>query len=644
MPILRIANQVKGLIPVLDPRQVKDIFVIDGKNFLVDAEGPYSAFGMRWANRQQVFDTRNLCTFEVGDEVFVFTNSCVLGYDKVADVYYPLFTFDFANGDFPWTYALVGGVHYFARQNVGVVYYNPSTEYWGIATGTLLPTTPYSVAEAGGRLVVLGADYIAWSNIDDGLDLEPDPSTGTGAQALSIIGGSPLGVYKTIDGFLVYTTKGILKGTLTGTVIPYRFDGIAGEEFVPVSPYCITIGYNNYHYLLTPSGICRTIGKVPETWQPVMGEYFTKKLFPFADLSNAGLFRLSFSRKMRLLFISLSETGTAFEYTKAFVCYMPKEEWGVCNHQHVCCGVVPIQRPSTGGFNYGYFNYNGIAFYASEYQYSEIPPDETDGFYKTLEHTYIAFIDGTGTAEFVTFGEMYSEDPAQYPEVAGIYVKEFGDEYISPDTLEADAETAVATIGLDLLYGSGVVDFLTEPNAVVDFNAIPDSSFETTGVGGFGMEAAFSSLVGSTYLPLNSYIDVGLLRFNESQYPDELNGFDFIHVGTDDVPGEHVVTDFLTEADLVVDFLTAADLIVDLGDSPAFETSYGISVRGTLDGTNVFEENERVPDLVVDDGGMKLYSVYNVGLYHRIKLTALEENESFHLKLLEVSGSLNGRV
>ena len=72
---MTLTRQIRGLLSALDRRQPVDKFVLDGQNFLVDAEGPFAAFSSELITAAQIRNPENADTFRVGDEIFLFTRS-----------------------------------------------------------------------------------------------------------------------------------------------------------------------------------------------------------------------------------------------------------------------------------------------------------------------------------------------------------------------------------------------------------------------------------------------------------------------------------------------------------------------------------------------------------------------------------------
>ena len=49
-------------------------------------------------------------------------------------------------------------------------------------------------------------------------DLVPSLTTGAGSQGIGIVGGEPYTLATTLQGFFVFTSRGIVKATFTGAV------------------------------------------------------------------------------------------------------------------------------------------------------------------------------------------------------------------------------------------------------------------------------------------------------------------------------------------------------------------------------------------------------------------------------------------
>ncbi len=373
---MTLIRQFRGALPALDRRQPVDKFVVDGQNFLVDAEGPFAAFSTELITTTQIRNPEAADTFRVGDDIFLFTADAVLKFDTSSEINFPIFTFPLNNTNFPWSQAVVGGIHFFAKKGSNVFSYNPLTDIWVNVTANVV-IIPHAVTKAGGRLVIMGIDDVQWSAIDNGVDLLTDIEKGIGIQSLAIVGGGdPLAVLPTFDGFITYTSTGSMKSELVDSINPFRhFPLTADPGVIPLSPYTVIEAANNEHISLSKIGFHITIGKVPEPFQPLMSEFFRRQILPFFDLTNSTLIKLTFNSDRQWLIVSLAESEKEFNYTLAYVLYVPRDEWGRFNRPHVGFGELSINEGQFKGFNFGFFCAAGCLHRFIEFPHVEAHPD-----------------------------------------------------------------------------------------------------------------------------------------------------------------------------------------------------------------------------------------------------------------------------
>jgi len=112
---------------------------------------------------------------------------------------------------------------------------------------TRLPYTPLRVESAGMRLILGTNDTVSWSSITDPLDFSSTGS-GAGSQAINVLGayGELQALGKSPDGFVIYTTRGILVAANTSNAkIPFSFQTSLLPGYVLMSPYgqCSSAGF-----------------------------------------------------------------------------------------------------------------------------------------------------------------------------------------------------------------------------------------------------------------------------------------------------------------------------------------------------------------------------------------------------------------
>lgn len=630
---MTLIRQIKGVIPALDRRQPVDKFVLTGRNFLVDAEGPFAAFSSELITVSQIRNPEAAETFRVGNEIFLFTADAVLQFDANSELYYPIFTFPLNNTAFPWSQATVGGVHYFVKQNSNIFRYNPFTDTWTTVTAGVI-TTPHAVTRAGGRLVVLGVNDVQWSAIDDGTDLATDIEKGIGIQSLAIVGGgNPLAVLPTFDGFITYTSTGSMKSELVDAINPFRHFPLTGDAgLIPISPYTVIEVANNEHVFLSKVGFHITTGKVPEPFQALMSEFFRRQILPLFDLTNPTLIRLTFNTDRQWFIVSLAESEQAFNYTIAYVLYLPRDEWGLFNRSHVGFGELLLNVGPFGGFNFGFFCASGCLHRFIDFPHIQAHPDGEAGVKLPTN--------------FHHFHENFTP-PARSED--GVII------FTSLVQLETFDETVFTVIGTDLYEFTEINSF---PSPATPDDISQDSTL-TSFINDLSMQSSLLEMgwrqVTPNFVSIDSFIDVGLFRVNtQEDKVDEFSLVTDVIIGMLDSPTGQVLEDWLTFTPGIEEDWLNDDLVnEDWGVGIFSGTVYTASIIGSLDGYvqyqdqfSILEERTDIVDDELDEttGRARYFTSYNNGTYHIIRIEALQLDESFHLKTIDITPVSAGRV
>lgn len=630
---MTLIRQIRGLLSTLDRRQPVDKFVLDGQNFLVDAEGPFAAFSSELITASQIRNPENSATFRVGNVIFLFTADAVLKFDTLSELYYPVFTFILNTTSFPWSQAVVGGVHYFTKKNSDIFRYNPFTDTWTTVTANVI-TTPHAVTKAGGRLIIMGINDVQWSAIDNGSDLLTDIEKGIGIQSLAIVGGGdPLAVLPTFDGFITYTSTGSMKSELVDAINPFRHFPLTGDAgLIPLSPYTVIEVANNEHVLLSKIGFYITVGKVPEPFQALMSEFFRRQVLPLFDLTNVTIIRLTFNSDRQWFIVSLAESEKAFNYTIAYVLYIPRDEWGLFNRNHVGFGELSISEGQFKGFNFGFLCAAGCLHKFVDFPHIEAHPDLADG--------------NKLPGNFHHFHDNFTPPPRSED---GVII------FTSLAQTETFDEDVFTTIGTDLFE---FVEVESHPSPQTpDITSQPSTA--TAFINDLSMQASIVEVMWQQAVPafqsMNSFIDVGLFRVQtQEDVVDEFTLVNDVVLGMLDSPSGQEEEDWLTftpdiEEDWLVDNLEDEDWGVGIFSG----TVYKASIIGSLDGYNqyqdqfeIMEERIDLVDATLDEttGRARYFTCYNNGTYHIIRIEALELDESFHLKTIDITPVPAGRV
>lgn len=603
---------IKGLQLAIDRKKAQEPFVVDGKNFYMDIDGPVSGFGKGAILTDAIADPAYLQSFDIEGEAYLFTSTAILQYDKFSTQFIPVLTFPTFTLVRPWSTTIVGGLYYFAREEAGLIQFNSTTGQWRNITGAFVPNGIVSITISASRLIILADGIVAWSAIDNGEDLEHSSTTGAGSQSLNIVGrGAALAVHKTPNGYLSFTASGILISTSISGINPFHHK-VLSTNHIALNGYCVLDIGGDEHIILTKKGLYSTKGELPALWQPLMSEYLHKVVLNDIDLDLDAIVRLSHAPERLWIMVSVSEQEISGVYNKAFILNERSgTEWGVFNQSHsafidVKFALVGIHK----GFHFGFadaageiFRFTGDAFdsllpqavwnyelkqevptYPARYQDETIvfPSVLTSIGYDDSDYTYV----GTYDTEAV-FEEAYNED----------------DLVLAEETATDDGVNVVFTVQTAMTSGIILVHA-----AVVDL----------------------------VKAPLDSYCTIGPFRITEQKSPNEISELNEVSLGMLDSGIDESRDDWFLDyqTDFFIDYLTATGE-EDWGLAPVFQTDYDLSLLGTLDAYSVWNEQLVSPEITYAEGRFRTYSAHNLGRYHLIKISAEELNKSFALKTLE---------
>ena len=618
------ATRIRGFRPGLDVKQLPEVSVLNGQNFLLDAKGPFSTFGSVGVTGCAVRQAEYLESYKIDTFMIIMYLGLAFKYDANAAILYPVFSFT-DNGDlFPWSHAAVGTEHYFCRKGVGVIRFDPVVNEWEVLTHASLPSGPVGVAESGGRLIIQGTDRVSYSAIGDGTDLTPSVSTGAGFQLLveHTGGGDPLGVFAVDDGFISFTKRGIMKSEVISGAAAFRHYNLTKEQaVVPLSQYAIVdLQESGGIVFLGKGGFFATRGERPAAWQPLMSEFFRQILGQF-DLSNPSLINLSHSEDKQWFFVSLAENEQPFLYPISYVMYIPLEEWGIFNRVHKSLGQYNFADIDQG-FNFGYSDFNGnLRRFVDDALVQATPDLNTDYCYNEIPtiDAHYEVISSVQTAVFPTMAIFDIYPPEDFTEGAGVYTFTAGREFNSPADFPAIDESsqngATNIFECDLQMAAGIKLWEVR-KTVLDNESI------------------------------DSYIDVGLFRFSESQAPDEFSILVKVATHTEQLAVGGEQEDWLTfSPETTEDWATfSPETAEDWGEGIGGVADFDVDAIGTLDGEDQWEDQLEALTIATQDGGTRQYAAYNAGVYSFVKIKALNQNQNFHLHSLEVSGIMGGRL
>lgn len=504
----QVHKAIDGLYPAIDRKKVGKAFVADGKNFIVDLDGPKSAFGYQQPWHEFV-ESSYMQSFPVGVDIFYFARDPeelkvqVSTLDWQHQQIFNLGTFvstDLTRPklNLPWTHALVGTYHYFANRTWGVLRYDAINNNWEDVTTTIGVDKIFYICESDGRLIALAEGLVAWSAIEDGMDFTPAIATGAGFQGLSIIGSLEqdadyLGLQKISNGFLSFTSKGVLRSQIIDSISPFRH--ITGEsQEVPLTPWCVTKISNADVVILTRHGLYKSSTGIFEPWQPLMNEYLKQALIPPLQSLDNGFISIYYSRARDEFYASFATSQVEGNYTVTYTLYLVSEQWGVMNRVHK--GFVFIDPTSRGvDFQQAYISLDGTINWLDD---SSVPlvvePQNAHAVYVRYKQEYpVLSIEGVHVMPTACRGHGFSY--AQFPNTSGFFEESGIFELVK--TTEVADEHAVT---------EGAVYIM--PTAVTANSALLRIS---------------QTLQSPTQLPMDSFIQVGLFRFTDESVNDQFS-------------------------------------------------------------------------------------------------------------------------
>lgn len=635
---------IKGLVPALEPKEMQQPFVVDGRNFAMDFEGPYSAFSHMVSSYTPLDSPELVQTLQVESETYICTSSGIYGYDVVNMSYYPKYLFPAVSTKYPWSMAQVGGFYYFCRRDVGVIQHDYTNRKWVVVSSPYLPNNPAYITNSYGRLIVLGDNAVVWSSLDNGLDFVTSLETGAGYQGLSIVRGTPLGIREIANGFLTFTSQGIMISEFIGTAAVFQHRKLTTTDQL-LNPFCLVTTSELTHVFLTRQGFRVTDGKVPDVFEPLFNQFLFRKVFPNFEILNQTMFRMFYSQERQSFFLSIASSAYPTKYSKAYVFNTTRQEWGSFDENHYGIGEFYFGSGPYAGYNLGYIDFDGFSHYMTgALPYKEVVPDINDNIiiYRKPTETETHFAEGVciATSRF----HMTAVDEQgfkNYP--SGLYTVAYTSTGYSPAVMPAPVGTVFVgwadwntdTSGdEDWLLVTGAEDWLDGEECAISYGAM-------------GMQ---SNVVSRSFAPidkqltaLDSYVTVGVFRFIENKFPDEVNILTNVAVGMYGNNGTATNEDWNTFSPTVAeDYAGSNGLSEDWGFSYPSNLSYSMSVLGSFDG--VAYDYVETPALVQDKNSVEYYSCYTSGIYHAVTFSANNLFEYIHLKHLELSGFISGRL
>lgn len=603
--------------PALDPRTENGIVVVDGENFLFDVDGPKSAFATRLGNwdRFAADNRANWQEFLVEDEFFYGTPTGLMRINPVSK--YPEMVLSIpitaqSRQYWPWSYAKIGNIYYFAQFDIGLWQYNQETAMWTLVT--LYFQSVRFICESYGRLLVLSDTAVYWSSLDDGTDFAPSLTTGAGFQSLSLLSRNAFRIDAVVDGVIISTDRGWLKGQFVSASYVFRWYVIshAVESFTPNSVVNIRdlglIGMDAH------GGFFLTTDGKPQAWEPEMGAYLKERFFKKLNKKLFGLIQLKYSHGSKLLFVSFAPNNREGFYQNTFVYSLLSGKWGRFSRPHR--GIFELTSATITDNLPAYMKPDGyIHVLDGDVNCETLPAVPTvlaDVAYRRISDPLLLSISGVYTgSSYIEFADIELE---LFPPVlmSGLYA-------ITERTFfedDVDTEEAEFVVGTPYI---GISTFIFDDVGGVQF---------------------FLRAYQLPQISMNSSLDIGPIRFAGQKTALETSTITEIAIGLHQ-----------TSEDTIEDWNTAEgeeDWNTDTG-----EADWGFKTRA--------DDNFDLVNVQMDDGishqlqgeefvpvRSNLGSVLTYapegwsGVYHKLRLRAFETDQGFSLKTLDLTGLLTG--
>lgn len=375
MGLVTYSTDVATYVPGRDPRKCKQISVLDGANFIIDYEGPRAAYeniywhtsGFSKLMRQHVTELR------CNDQLFFGTSDGIYYRDETSHILYRLFDVTLENVHWPWSVAYVGRKYYFAQYEIGLWEYDPANGDIRHVKTPVYDRTRW-VCACNGRLVYLTSTEVSWSGQDDGSSLTPSLATGAGSQLTSLLGGVPYRVDPVVDGVVVATSQGLIKGTMVDETYVFAWR-VVSRELRLMSPSCAVVVpdagiiYADEHglrYLADTATGESTVSL--QKWEEEVSDAFRNDFLKTPRVKTPGNMLMHYSYAESTIFVALSTGGPVGFFTKAYAYFVPSGKWGVLSANFTGLFDLPDEN---GQFRGGFLDASGECRRFADLHWSE---------------------------------------------------------------------------------------------------------------------------------------------------------------------------------------------------------------------------------------------------------------------------------
>lgn len=613
--------------PDIDPRRVEKPQIIAGANFIDDIDGPRSAFASSLSNWNfwDAATRGKITSLHIAGGTLYGTQTGVWKINPITGLAEILLAIPTVKEFWPWTIALVGTLYYIAQYNIGLWQYDPVAETLAKIDTPVGDNVSY-VAASYGRLIFLGPTVVGISALDDGTDLTPDLATAAGAQPLSMVGGTAYRIEPIPDGFLVYQSEGIMKGTFTQQAYVFAYTKMteAIKIFSPNAgvyiPRVGALSLDNSGFNLTREFNYTDLG-IPQPWEIVMGDYVKKNIFATLDENLIGTVSMYYSTTSQLLFINFSSSTLEGVMSTGFVYSVINKKWGSFDHQNT--GVFEIFDPGTNTYSTGYIGLDGFMREFEETDFSEdLPPSP----YGIIDYLY---------------RPLQTDELVRTTDIGGVFVQEVFTSINGSDN-NPNAYASLTASGLYEInftpYSDTVDDWGDDPEAIIGpvISVFTDISIYISGA-----VEIFAIPYTIPQIGIASFLQVGPCRFSDQVKALETSSIETVMIGASAVAGFIETEDWLLDAPSE-DWLSDEGM-EDWGSGTANPSNYDLVLRDTNDAFNMMVQGDEDLYTFIDLGAAKVFKPIGYSaIWHTFTLNCTEPGQSFAVKTLDIEGFLTG--
>lgn len=636
-----VSLMINGYNPAYDRKQLEDLTIVDGKNFAPTLQGYKSNFGSSAISfdrlPKEIMQNSNL--FLKLDRLFMVNNFGVLKYDETNEKWYYIIKLGSKlYNDYPWSSAVVGGDIYFCRLGAGLWRYR-ITDNSVISITENVPSDAMSICSADGRLVILGSSTYAWSAVGDGTSLATSIGTGAGFQALTLAGsGSPLGVKSLNDGFLVFTTTGIVKAEAISSVLTFYHRLVANSSFTPVSPNAICEVESGTILWFSRTGLYSSNGGYPEQFEPEFSKYLVTNIFKYPLASNFDVpIRVGYSELMHYIIISYSSSNGYNEpFITSYIYDIDLAKWGRYDYAHWFMADIKLTGSKYRGIKLALGSENNtVKVINKDYGTGEfLDYDGVENYTATVIPMQIT----NGNTEVSSAMTMKSYDFTSLPNLTGYYkLSIVNDVGVAFTELYKPDDTFSQPIGVDMLYKpDDTVDMLlADSNVDMNLGEYSNKIYDIAEMIGNSSNWA-NRLMQETLVNLDSNIIIAPYHIGNFEDIRTTTVMTDLAVVGDQTVAEDSIIDMLT-IDNEIDMANVSEEFIGMGYGITSTPEYDLTLSSSSDAYGHKDYHLYSLQPVDVAGNMYTYNIYSTGLYHGFKFNTNKAGSYYHVKQLQAN-------